>query len=315
MMNRRAMFPALCLACTLILLGGCAADDADGGGGFGDSGTSDVGREVGGLDLVSEPDLDAGGDAGGVDAGQDTLGQDTLGQDAGTDPTSEPDANVPSCGGLDEACCAGTCDGALVCSAGTCLTQAPVCTGEPACISPPGGRPDAPIIQRQGAPPTLTGGLITDAAYELDLIVLYTDSTVSALVDTFEVTSNGDTRGSLVFEGTEWGFEANLDLFIDASALGQSFAQDVWQALQAGGCYSAVGNQLRGDLTECGASWPAGTVPPSSLGYQTSAGGIQLLLILTREMILAAVPEQDRFLVGLAIVGDLPIVLTFSALP
>lgn len=311
-MPRPAASLALEAICALCLLtAACAADDNGGTGGGSDSGR-EVGRDLGGLD-GSFPD--AGQDVAESDAGSDVF-EDGAPEDQGTpDVSTEPDAAEPVCGALDQPCCAGTCDGSLVCSAGFCIADAATCTGEPACISPLGGLPDVPIVQRPGAPPLLAGGAITDGDYELDEIALYTDATVSALVDTFEVTSNGGTSGSLVFDGTDWGFEAQLDLYIDASAVGQSFAQNVQQALAAGGCYTAVGNELRGDLTQCGASWPDGAEPPDHLGYETAGDEIQLLLVLTRDMILAAVPADQQFLAGLAISGDLPVLLSFTRIP
>lgn len=310
------VLPALCALA--LLLAACAADDS--GGSTGDADRVDTGRDLGddasGLDVGDAADDPSESDSSDVSDDQGTPDQvlPDLVPDSDDDGGGQPDLIEPACGALNEPCCEGACEGELACELDVCVAEAVVCAGEPACLEPIGGEPDVPVVQRPGTPSALAGGTIVDGDYELALIELYTDGTVSDLVETFEVTSNGDTSGSLVFEATDWGFEANLDLFVDAVALDQNFSQTVAQALAAGGCFSAVGNELRGDLIQCGASWPEGIEPPESLDYEITEGGIQLLLIITREMILAAVPEDDRLLVGLAVSGDLPVLLTFSAL-
>jgi hypothetical protein len=279
---------------------GCVAEDDDGGSSS-DTSQDEVRRDVG-------PEPDTGG---APDAGADTSVQpDQSAPDAAE--TSPPDAVQPPCGGLDQACCAGsTCDYELRCALGVC-TPPSSCPGVPACLEPPLGSPDVPIAMRSGEPPVLGGGTVRSAAFELDLIEIYADYTFSQLVDSVAITSSGNSYGSLEFRGADWGFEANLDLYLDIMALGMDFGQPFAQLLYAGGCYTIAGSELESDLTECGATWPEGTTPPNSLAFESTQTGMRFLLILTRETLVASSPPSEQWAANLAIVDDLPVIFTFS---
>lgn len=280
------------------------------------------------LTACASDDEGAGGDAGDEgDAGRDPRGREELGTDGGGDASATPDASpnddqgtpapdlpVTACGGPDEACCtdATPCNGGLECIGAVCRAVASQCPATPACLEPAVGAAGVPVVMRGGDPPVLQGGTVTSGALELDQIEVYADYTFSSLVESVNVTSNGGTAGGLEFQAADWGFSAELDLFIDITAIGMDFGQPFQQVLGAGGCYTVEDNFLASDLSECGASWPEGAEPPDSLEFETTAGGMRFLLILTREALLASVPPENQFAAELAIEGDLPVLFTFS---
>ena len=252
-----------------------------------------------------------------LDAGSDTAGgQDAPGGDSGGfDSTAAEEPVESACGGLNQACCEqGACDDELFCQAGLCALGTTECPMTPSCPAPPQGEPDVPVLSLTGAPPTLAGGALVGGEFELTQVEIFGDETFSALVESVEVSSNGNTYGSLALESADWGFDANLDLAITLTALGQTVDQAFAQNLTGGGCYVPSANQLQGDVSECGGAWPEGATPPESLEFETGDSTLRILLLLTNETIMASIPEDQRLLAGLAITGDLPVLFTFTAI-
>jgi hypothetical protein len=307
-----------CAFAALFLAAGCGG--TTGGGGGGDDADAD---DAGGADRgrADTSGQDTGADtAQPVDLGPGDVAVDTGPVDTGS--TEEPDASPelgPECGGLNQPCCSGgSCNSAdLVCLYERCQ-PASDCPGFSACPTPEPGEPDVPVATRTGDPPSLAGGEILSGTYEMSSVELFPEGSeptfLAGVVTSVDVRSNGNTFGSLVFNGADYGFDAQLDLYIGIGTIVGDFEQFFSQQIFAGGCYTISSNELVSDLTACGGVWPEGSTPPDSLEYESTpeTGEIQQLLILTRETILASVPPEDQTMAGLAIVGDLPVLFTFE---
>ncbi len=291
------------LFCCLVLVG-CSTDDSDG------SSTSDNTVDAGQSDARVDNSFDN-------DLSNDTTPPraDATTPDTGVGrpdmSTGEPDETVTECGYEGGPCCEDDCDGSLYCSGGICM-GASSCPGAPACIAPPNGTPDVSINTLSGVQPTLQGGTLHRRAYELTLIEVYPDATFTEVVTSVNVTSNGNTYGSVSFEDRDWGFNANLDMYIEVETIIGPQPQAVSQNLTSGGCFSIRDNLLLGDLTECGGYWPEGSVPPESLEFQESGENLQLLLIFPRDALVASMGEGNETIGEIAIASDLPILFTFA---
>jgi len=180
--------------------------------------------------------------------------------------------------------------------------------GSASCIYPPPGDPDAEIVQLPGSPAPLSGGTPPDETYELVLAEIYPDTLGGGVLPIpMEITSNGNTYGSAIFDNGTWGLSANLDLVITVELLGQSLP--IAQSLNGGGCYSVSGSTLTGDMIECA----QGELPPFDLpdtfGWETDGDVLRMHVVFPKEAILAAIPPEYADLAGAFIQGDLELVL------
>lgn len=294
------------LFCCLVFVTGCSTDDSDGksySGNNVDAGQSDV-RVNDSFDNDLRNDPGTSGDTTAPDMGvpDQPVSQPDLG-------TGEPDEVTTACGYEGGPCCEQDCDGSMYCSGGICL-GATSCPGTSACITPPNGTPDITITTLSGVEPTLQGGTLHRRAYELTLIEVYPDATFTELVTSVNVTSNGNTYGSVTFQDRDWGFNANLDMYIEVDTVIGPQPQAVAQNLTSNGCFSIRDNLLLGDLTECGGYWPEGSEPPESLEFEEVGENLQLLLIFPRDALIASI--GDETIGDLAVAGDLPILFTFA---
>lgn len=287
-------------------------------------------------DLIEPPgesgDSDSDGDAGDQTDDSDSDGPAPPPDSLPVDPTEPPvDPTVvppdpstpgtdlpPACGGSGQVCCdGGTCNSGLECEADVCTlpTREITCEATPECFLPPESTRNATVTVEAGAPTALAGGTITPSAWELSDIRLYTENTFSSLIS-FEITDNGDSSGALEFRDGEWAFEAQLDLFISASIpFVGDFDQPVDFPFDGGGCFESEDNRIFTDVSECVNldDVPDGLEIPNSFTYETGDDYVELLLLVPRETILEAVPDgQAGQFAGIAITGDLPIVLRFE---
>jgi hypothetical protein len=188
------------------------------------------------------------------------------------------------------------------------------CPGAPTCFTPADGAPDAAINELNSAAPTLAGGAAPSGWYELQSVDMYTQGTFSGLVQSFDVSSNGNTYGSIEVVGDEWGIAANLDLQITLDVfLAGTIDQAVDTPLAGGGCFTLNGNDIETDFLQCGGSWIDGVQPPGSFEYETGAGTLSVKVILTEEMITTFLPPEYQGAAGLALNGPLVLVLNFAA--
>lgn len=60
--------------------------------------------------------------------------------------------------------------------------------------------------------------------------------------------------------------------------------------------------------------WPGDVSPPGSFEYEISAQSMKVLVVLSQAVILSMIPEEYQGLAGMAITGDLPILMSFTAM-
>ena len=188
------------------------------------------------------------------------------------------------------------------------------CPDNPECFLPDPGSPDAPINQPAGVAPTLNGGAKPEGWYALDEIDIYTDGTFNGFVTSVQVASNGNTFGAIEVNGDVWGISANLDMSLTVQPLfGDPISQSFGFNLTGGGCFTIDGASIEADLLQCGGSFANGVAPPGSFPYETGNGALSVMIVIDQETILSLLPAEYQNLAGLALSGDLPMVLRFSA--
>ena len=246
------------------------------------------------------------------DTYQDTYNQETSEPDVAED--THPEEVESNCGDLDEPCCYGVCNGDLVCGGDAYCSEGMIIPCDnPDCFVPEPGSPDAEIAVMTGTPPSLGGGDISDFNYELISVKIYPDNTfLPSLITSMEITSQGNTYGSLIFEDDEWAFSANLDLYMNIVTFMEAFEQAFEQNLYAGGCYLTEGNQIATDLTVCGSGWPDGVNAPDSFDFETYGSNIMLIISFSKQSIINVLPPDLQALGDILIQDDLPMLLTFS---
>ena len=308
----------------------------DGGGvGVGDAGnisTGDVGGGIGGQDTLMGQDStggtkDTGSVAADGGAGTDTgtPGTDTAVPEPDTvaetpDTVTPTDTSIP----VDSGSQVDTADDPDV-------SEPPIDAGNPEdvtvtdpdvvssecvageqCPVPDPGMPDVEIQTVSGMPAPMLGGLPPMGGYVLTLAKIYPDSLGGGtpLMIELQIQSNGNTFGSAAFESAAWGVAANLDLALAIPMLSQSFATE--QQIGGGGCFTISGVTLFSDLLECFDGDPMEVAIPDSFDYETSPGSLKLLVVISKDTLLNAIPPEYQSIAAGLLKDDLQMVLEFT---
>jgi hypothetical protein len=170
--------------------------------------------------------------------------------------------------------------------------------------------------------PTLSGlaassGLIA-GDFELQAIAVYTKGAFNAVfIQSATVADDGETSGTVTFEGDRWAFFLDLDLVFTAQTVLGPNTGGSRNQITGGGCFAIAGNQLVTDAAACSAGWPEGTTPPDEFEftYDSTSGRFILKVILTREFITALLPPEYQSLAGVAITGPIRFIASFAPAP
>ena len=165
----------------------------------------------------------------------------------------------------------------------------------------------------EGSPDAFTGGDVPAGDYLLTKVTLYPGSMTadgSKLPVDVTITNNG-SNGSAIFDGDAWGLSANLDLAI--SALGNDIA--LAESLLGGGCFTAEGVTLTGDVTQCAAEGTTSDFTlPSSFDYSNDGTTVELLLNFPVDALLGGLEGNPiAGVLSAVLVNDLQVVLTMEA--
>lgn len=171
-------------------------------------------------------------------------------------------------------------------------------------------------------PPNLTGTGAPELdpefdqnGYEFDSVVVYTKGAFNGLlIQEATLSNNGESSGRVDFDGDVWGYFLDLDLHyvLDAGFLGQ-FDGDARESVGGGGCYSVAGVTISSETERCDSGWPDGAEPPSTFQYELGDGTLKLRITLTREFILALIPEEQRTLAESAVTGPITFIASLTA--
>ena len=265
---------------------GCSSSDTQGSDGGYDAGNDanqqDGGDTAGdnGGDPLDEPQItDDGSGPGGDDGGTttddgSTSGDDgnTSGDDGSTDPDEDPTA----------------------------------------CLHPPVGTPDIPIINQAGPAPILNGCTLAEASYEANTIEVFTDGLFNPLVESFDISSNGDTYGTLQVSGDRWGIEGSLDVFVDLSIIGYGQITQVFSFPFYIAGFSHTSPEFESDYNQCPPLWLPGQTPYETHPYACNLDTVQVLVTISREDFISIFPPEYQALAELVVLGEMPCLLTLQ---
>jgi hypothetical protein len=188
------------------------------------------------------------------------------------------------------------------------------------CLDPGAGPTGITITNDSSSTPPQLGGLGNSAAmsgsYELDSITVYTKGAFDGfLVSGATVEDNGQTSGTVEFDGELWGFFLDLDLTFTAQTLLGEQAGASRNMIGGGGCYTISGRNILSDTSTCAEGWPDGTEPPESVefAHDDASGLFTLKIVLDKEFVLALVPEEYQSIASGAIVGPITFIAKLYA--
>lgn len=164
-----------------------------------------------------------------------------------------------------------------------------------------------------GPAPALTGGAQPTGDWVLQRIEVRPNGTFTSGVDV-QIANAGQTAGRAAFGGDAIAMALDLHLSVTVTVLGTSGTDTARQEVALGGCHAVAGARLTGQLGTCASGFPPGTTAPASLDFQLDAGATAALAIglsLTREQLIALLPEDQRESAELAITGPLYLVARF----
>lgn len=164
-----------------------------------------------------------------------------------------------------------------------------------------------------GPAPALTGGAQPTGDWVLQRIEVRPNGTFTEGVDV-QIANAGQTAGRAAFGGDAIAMALDLHLSVTVTVLGTSGTDTARQEVALGGCHAVSGTRLTGQLGTCASGFPPGTTAPASLDFQLEAGATPALAIglsLTREQLIALLPEDQRESAELAITGPLYLVARF----
>lgn len=164
-----------------------------------------------------------------------------------------------------------------------------------------------------GPAPALGGGAQPTGDWVLQRIEVRPNGTFTDGVDV-QIANAGQTAGRAAFGGDAIAMALDLHLSVTVTVLGTSGTDTARQEVALGGCHTVSGSRLTGQLGSCASGFPPGTNAPASLDFQLDAGatpGLAIGLSLTREQLIALLPEDQRESGELAITGPLYLVARF----
>lgn len=164
-----------------------------------------------------------------------------------------------------------------------------------------------------GPPPQLSGGAPPTGDWVLRRVEIRPNATFAEGIQV-ELDNAGETAGRAAFGGDALAMAIDLHLLVTVTVLDSSGSDTARQEVALGGCHASQGARLVGSLHECASGFPPGTSPPSSLDYQhdPGAGTLSLGLMLSREALIALLPEDQRETGQYAITGPLYLVAQFG---
>lgn len=258
------------------------------------------------VDAGSTDVPDAGGDPSDVtepsDDGPGSTENDAVDEQDATESTDSPDE------GPSEEATEGSEE--TITPPGECTAETIICPEDL-----PQGEPDADIQQLKGMPDPLGGGDAPSGAYTLLSVDIFPDSLAGGeeLLLEVEVTSNGNTFGSALFENGIFSLSANLNLSINVTLLGNSVEVD--QVVDGGGCYTITGATISADLLQCA---PEESNPdfelPSEFDFEADGDSLKLLVNIDKKAIIDAIPPEFAEIAGGLITDDLLMVLSLETL-
>lgn len=164
-----------------------------------------------------------------------------------------------------------------------------------------------------GPAPALNGGAQPTGDWVLEKIEVRPNGTFTDGVDV-QIANAGQTAGRAAFGGDAIAMALDLHLSVTVTVLGTSGTDTARQEVALGGCHAVSGTRITGQLGSCASGFPPGTNAPASLDFQLEAGaapGLAIGLSLTREQLIALLPEDQRESAELAITGPLYLVARF----
>lgn len=253
--------------------------------------------------LMAIAGCDSPSSTSGVTPSGDTVMQDT--------PPSPNDGGAEVSPPLADSSPDSTPDAALDVSGDTPTPS--VC--ELGCIPVPTSTAPRGVIFQQfpsGAAPALQGGAAPAGDWVLERVEVRPNQTFASGIDV-QLGNAGETAGRASFGGDAMAMAIDLHLLVTVTVLDTSGSDTARQEVALGGCHTAASARLTGALHECARGFPAGTPPPSSLDYELGAGATSLSigLMLSREALIALLPEDQRENGQFAITGPLYLVAGF----
>jgi hypothetical protein len=161
-----------------------------------------------------------------------------------------------------------------------------------------------------GPAPALTGGVQPTGDWVLQRIEVRPNGTFTDGVDV-QIANAGQTAGRAAFGGDAIAMALDLHLSVTVTVLGTSGTDTARQEVALGGCHAVTGTRLTGQLGSCASGFPPGTTAPASLDFQHDTTNLAIGLSLTREQLIALLPEDQRESAELAITGPLYLVARF----
>jgi hypothetical protein len=164
-----------------------------------------------------------------------------------------------------------------------------------------------------GPPPQLAGGAGPTGDWVLRRVEIRPNATFA---NGIQVTlgNAGETAGRAAFGGDALAMAIDLHLLVTVTVLDSTGSDTARQQVALGGCHAPEGARLVGSLQDCAKGFPPGTSPPSGLDYQhdPAAGTLSLGLSLSREALIALLPEDQRETGQYVITGPLYLVAQFG---
>jgi hypothetical protein len=165
-----------------------------------------------------------------------------------------------------------------------------------------------------GPAPALSGGVQPTGDWVLNRIEVRPNETFASGIDV-QIANAGQTAGRAAFGGDAMAMALDLHLSVTVTVLGSSGTDTARQEVALGGCHGVSGTRLIGELDTCASGFPPATNPPASLDFQLDTAGNGALAIglsLTREQLIALLPEDQRDSAELAITGPLYLIARFT---